>query len=872
MSIPHVCSAYRRRSLDQIRQTKPQWQLRATFISLSTPRGTTDKATAKLADIAETKNEVPLPIGGANPQVRRARKDSNRGDVLESLFEESIQFNPAPNRGPAPDSTAPHLQAYDRVDTLNQMMNHKENAWQCWQYFVQNLGPAVWMAEQNPINRPVMFSVVMQRLFKNVLDAKREGTIRPQDLSISELARIYAELGLLRHLDWMSMMWNILPEIYERNHAIQREGQSDLPKNEEDMLLLEDLIDLWAMFTASYNRPPRPNSIIQDFAVRRFDFVYSFGQNEVLQKKKSHGIDGAFGLLVPGCPRKATEGLAASAIVTFYVLSGLSLESEAQFEGSRKLLTGIASIIAAGRFVKPELQESLERQLSPEMAALITENWNTIFEKAVQLYSADSSPDGQHAKAQAFKEPRFNVGSRLSQAVKKRDIRRINELWKEAKALNLVLNRDSDAALPSESPVDSFGLDQILCNQFIVGYMSLRRMTEAIDVWNHMISVGLTPNVVSWNAMLEGCKLARDVPSLEGVWRKMLDSGILPDAVCWTTRISALVEDRRGEQGIKALDDMGRLWLAAVKKEHPALKSTSYASLGDVAGIAKPTIATINAVINSLIRRHQGESAYRILAWAGNLGINPDIFTYNILLRPLIRQGRTEDAQKLLKNMEAQGIRADIATYTTILDETLHPEATHTAEEQIAIIDNIFNEMKLANIEANMHTYGRLVYNLLQSRPKNGDLSAVKAVLDRMATQGLQPSPHIHTMILEHHFTRSPPDLLAARALIDRINSTGGATDHIFWDRVIESFSRAGDITTALRILGKVQRNGEHVHWHSFNALVTALMENGQEEVARKVVADVYRDKGGPLGENDRGKEGQHLFWAVVAEYGLLAQ
>jgi pentatricopeptide repeat protein len=342
-----------------------------------------------------------------------------------------------------------------------------------------------------------------------------------------------------------------------------------------------------------------------------------------------------------------------------------------------------------------------------------------------------------------------------------------------------------------------------------------------------------------------------------------------PDVFCWTTRISGLIECREINPGIRALDEMGRLFLRAAQKQYPKMSLAELQLLTKVEGAVKPTIVTINATIAALLGKHKPEAAYRILNWAGKFGIQPDVITYNTLLRPLIREGNSKGAMELLKQMQKAGIEADVATFTTILEETFKNSDEHTPEEQREIILNIFSEMEEAGVKANMHTYSKIIYHLLQS--SSGDTTSVNIVMERMGRQGLEPTSAIYTVLIEHYFDQNPPNLDAVRNLIDRSSMVVGGVDHIFWDRCIEGYARVGETASALQILGKVNdANGKPAGWLSLRTLLLALAENQEWDMARMVVKNAIVDTGGPISPDEHGKEGQHKFWNTAAELGLL--
>jgi hypothetical protein len=223
----------------------------------------------------------------------------------------------------------------------------------------------------------------------------------------------------------------------------------------------------------------------------------------------------------------------------------------------------------------------------------------------------------------------------------------------------------------------------------------------------------------------------------------------------------------------------------------------------------------------------------------------------------------------LLKQMQKEGIGADVGTFTTILDETFRYSDELTPKEQKEITDNVLSEMDAAGVKANLHTYGKMIYQLLQSM--SGDLTVVNAVMEHMAKQGIQPTTYIYTMLVSHLFAQEPADLDAVKNLIERARMEVGSVDHIFWDRVIEGYARAGDTASAMRTLGKLESGGSHASWVTRKVLLTALVQNDDWASARAFVDNVKADTGGPKSDHElKGKEGQQWFWRLAAELELL--
>ncbi|KAG5068533.1 hypothetical protein JHK85_000910 [Glycine max] len=64
---------------------------------------------------------------------------------------------------------------------------------------------------------------------------------------------------------------------------------------------------------------------------------------------------------------------------------------------------------------------------------------------------------------------------------------------------NNPLNNGSELSVQSKKP------DLVTWNSLVLGYSMTYRSEEALVVFNRIESLGLTPNVVSWTAMISGC-------------------------------------------------------------------------------------------------------------------------------------------------------------------------------------------------------------------------------------------------------------------------------------------------------------------------------------------------------------------------------
>jgi pentatricopeptide repeat protein len=862
----HICASCRRR-LAQIRpQRITQWQHRASFISLSNPKPQnpipTDEnlkeALLKLGDnVGDRKGRYAAILPGRKRRVSLAKRQ-NPGDELEALFEDALKgpesaLNvdmPESNTTSQPISSA--LEPYKHVEVLKEMLQFPERTSEAWSYFLEHFDSA------SPIKRPSYFQKLANAMRNRLIYAKANDPLSRTLPSTTEICQVYLRMGLLQGWWWSDITLILVENILKlRNNP--KEGQELLE------ILIQDLLGAWNVVCRpldkiQHHRPPGSSlnwSHIPTISTRDIEVVY-----------RRRGPEGSFAMLTPLFGIKQLHRLPLAVFGTFDVLADENcpvLEAiSADITPFKALLSQFVSIPA---FRIGQLSLLPEEKFAASMAQYVRDHFADIKAKATSLTSTYQIPkaDYQPHTAHTRVETRFSfINKRVHDAMERRDLAQLDQLW--ADVVQWPVYQEAGPDRTRESKRGTISVE--LCNLFLLGFMTIRQPERSIDVWNHMVKCGITPNLQTWESMLSGCKIARHYEGLEEVWRKMHALNVKPDLKLWTTRIAGLVECRQFDVGIRALDEMGRLWLAAAKLKHPRKNLAELLLVDDVDSSPKPNIATVNAIISSLLFWNKLQPAKQILAWASRFGIEPDVITYNTLLKSFIKDGRTEDAMTLLHQMSAAGVQADVVTFTTILDMTFRSAELMTPEQQIELVHGTFRGMEQAGVRPNAHTYSKIIYELLQTRP--GDLTVVNAVLERMGKQGLEPSPHIFTTLIEHYFDQDPPDLDVIRSLIHRASSVIGSSDHIFWDRVIEGYARIGETGAAVKVLSKVNMNKSAYPWRTLSTLMIALVQNEELEVARTIVRNAAKETGGPIATEVRGTNGQHIFWKNAFDLGLV--
>ena len=273
--------------------------------------------------------------------------------------------------------------------------------------------------------------------------------------------------------------------------------------------------------------------------------------------------------------------------------------------------------------------------------------------------------------------------------------------------------------------------------RFLRTFWALRRHNEAIEVWNHMISWGYPPKPKHWTAMLTGCVIAKDVKSLKSIWANMLKSGQIPEITNWTTYIHGLIDCRKWDEGLNALEQLGRIWKAAphLRPSDTAAEKPTAEYLGDdnqeteerkFGSVLRPSENPVCGALSALIHIDKRALIPRVLAWARAHQVPLSNYTFNILLRPIVRHESQAAIQAHLQQMAEANCTPDVVTFTIILNGLVsNPTSTFHSlppETQESTITSILADMERQGIDATPYTYTTLLDGLLT--PGSRDMAA----------------------------------------------------------------------------------------------------------------------------------------------------
>lgn len=839
-------------------------------------------------------------------RYREQREPKGVDKVLETLFASNRGHEPAseksrysrtpkvhPIKDAAIERSAVEKALKNRCRELdNKLLRGTAPLQEIWRDCVSLLGEKDWNREESVMiggdSVSLDDSSTSVDMFRHILVAicqKPRLVIDGRIFTPADAIEIYTKHGVMRHW-WQDVLWCRLGHVLQLRYGSTDEtlgAASDIRMR----ALMGEILKVWSLYTARYSSSSISVPLSRD----------SNGANDKVndQTSTSEPFSSSFPKQLQRTKRP--DNLTVAAAMTLDCLKAAGIRAPLQVQG-----------------VFDRFGQALERDGSIATRCLLRAGVSSgVTEKALEGWKAQTSPEPKDILKPTKKPTEFRLSKYLLDASEMKhdldwskkglparlaDIDGASKRSNTAFAINLWRQFQAHSeADKSENMIDS---TEDIYARFLRTFWALRRHDHAIEVWNHMVNSGSLPSQKHWTAMLSGCTRAKDVKSLQEIWSNMLRSGTRPDTTTWTAYIHGLIECHKWEEGLNALEHLGRIWNCAPPlkpSDTAAEKTTGIDSANDNENpeehkedtILRPSLAPINATLSALIHIDKRSLLPRVLAWAQSHQIPLSTVTFNILLRPLVRHGSQASIQAHLQQMADANCAPDVATFSIILNglvsnatstfHTLNPDA------QESTITSILADMAKQGIEPNPFTYGTLLDGLLT--PGSKDLShdhtpnipAARTILAHMAARNIYASPHIYTILITHYFTRRPlPDLPAISSLWSSIRHSGQTykLDNIFFDRLIEGYADNDEVEESLKFLKMVPEHGKSPGWGALVRVLRALVRGKEWGWCAELVEDVEREGGLLRCGQGRGQGREKAeFWELVdilRERGVVAR
>lgn len=821
-------------------------------------------------------NQDQGPPSGRFTKVQSSKRLKMGPSTKKSLkiFEEVVrqqvdQEVKAPTNAKSRDLSPEAVEYYTNLAKLRPMMK-EQKVEDCLEFFLTKL----W--NKSPFEgRNRLLKQRGAYLMGKVAIAKTADFHNKALPSISQITQYFYEMDSLGSARWSDMMLRLIKAILTKS-SVRTDYESDevfatakLQKEE----LVDDLIESWIIFhrhklSADYTTLQTSEEAefrLPDINVEQLQY-FAWRQN----------IKGALGCIFPDWVGQMRE-IPAVAIATFVLLVDDIHATPSARQKAKPLLVPIGHVVSACPIKQPALTEMLEPH--PTVLMYVMKQLDSVRERLHGVRRGTQAPEhgtetgmsksnskrlhrpeahGKDAGSTGVGYTRFGspyektIVAKIKYAIGMSDMLTLEAMWREFwDPTRLQENFDRTRGYPK------------VFDYFIMAFTALQKPLRAIDTWNAMTSIGISPTLETWSSMIEGCRKARNGAGIENVWKKLVASGLPLDGAVWSSRIVGLMEAGEPDAGVRALHEMFKM------SQVPG-------------GVALSTQA-VNAAVTGLLRLNAKSAANDVLLWASQHGVEPDVFTYNILLGPLVAEGRSAEIKSTLQLMSDSNIKPNAATYTILLEGLIGTIRDLSSVEQRLRVEKLLADMERDGVVANLENLGRMLHLVLGEgiQSDNHTDGAVGAIFRYMDRRGLEPSPHILTILIDHFFTRGPSAIQNIDVLLQTYNHS--LVDRVFWERVIRGYALAGATDRAFAWFEKTYFTSFIITLDTLEILLRALVRDNKMSAAARVVDNVKQHRGASVGGLNNSAKflaqrqrwdryWRHGFWGYAMDCGLLEE
>ncbi|KAL6203490.1 hypothetical protein ACLB2K_027190 [Fragaria x ananassa] len=307
-------------------------------------------------------------------------------------------------------------------------------------------------------------------------------------------------------------------------------------------------------------------------------------------------------------------------------------------------------------------------------------------------------------------------------------------------------------------------------------FCHLNQMGFGLSVLGHFFKLGLRPDVVAYNTLINGFVLKNRIQEAAGIFSKMLQGGhCVPSVLTFSTIIKGLC--RRGDnnaaiQLLRKMDERGceanlviySTIIDGLCKDTLVVDAMNLFSEMISRGIA-PNVVTYTSLIQGVCDIGQWQEATRLLNEMASINIYPNIVTYNVLVDGLCKVGKVVEANSVVEIMILKDIEPDVVTYSSLMDGYCLRGEMGDARK---VFDLMLRKGRMVAWWMFVVTYAILLDGLCSSQ----QLSRAMELLREMEDNKLELDIIIYTSVVERMCKAGRLKSCSTSSGYDRVDST----------------------------------------------------------------------------------------------------
>lgn len=380
-------------------------------------------------------------------------------------------------------------------------------------------------------------------------------------------------------------------------------------------------------------------------------------------------------------------------------------------------------------------------------------------------------------------------------------------------------------------------MDLVMCNILLKAFLMVGAYGEANALYRAMPEMDLTPDTVTYSAMVEGfCKTGQIEEALE-MFNDLRKSSV-SSAVCYNRIIDALCKKGMLETATEVLIELWEKGLYLDIRTSRNLLHSIHASGGEkgILGLvyrldqlnSDLCLGMFNDAILLLCKRGYFEAAIEVYMIMRRKGFT--ITFLSTVLKILVDNLRALDAYLLVVNAAESTLPSvDVVDYTIIVDGLCK-------EGFLVKALDLCSFAKSRGVILNIITYNSLINGLCQ----NGCLVEALRLFDSLENTGLNPSEVTYGILIDNLCKEGL--FLDAEKLLDGMVFKGLAPNILIYNSIIDCYCKLGQTEDAMRVLTRKMMGRVTPDAFTVSSMIKGYCKKGDMEEALRVFAE-FKDE-----------------------------
>ncbi|KAG0485073.1 hypothetical protein HPP92_008950 [Vanilla planifolia] len=374
-----------------------------------------------------------------------------------------------------------------------------------------------------------------------------------------------------------------------------------------------------------------------------------------------------------------------------------------------------------------------------------------------------------------------------------------------------------------------------ICNSLLGCMAQNGRFASSVKLFSKMKDDGLSPDVVTYSALLSGCCKEEDGYSKAvQLVQELENSGLQKDAVIYGSLIAICASNNLCEQAEEYFNQMKEL--CAPNIFHYSSLLNAYSANGDYAKAEKlvvdmkstgiePNKVVLTTLLKVYARGGLFEKSHNLLTELQALGYAEDEMPYCLLMDNLAKAGKIEEAREVFEKLKENKVKSDGYAYSIMISAFCRARMLQES-------------MQLAkSCEVNYEKFDLVMQNtLLRAYCIAGDMDSVMKMLKKM--DELKLSPNWNTFhILIKYFCREKLFHLAYRTLEDMHNKGHKLNEELCLS-LISQLAKAGFPSESFSVYNMLRFSNRNVNKSIHETVLNILVGAGLLKDAYVIMKD----------------------------------